>query len=173
MSTSGFHARPYLGWLVAGAVLIASFLGYRHLTGPAASESKRITVLDPRGQPSGVFGRRGAPDSHMMAVYDTDTPPTGSRDELVPVRWLPGWTASTRPSISSTPASQEEEFLEEMQAWFKRNMPYVKTVLRIKSGTPYSDSPELWAEIKKNADGVVFRWAVETAVRRVSPSLPG
>jgi hypothetical protein len=43
-----------------------------------------------------------------------------------------------------------------MQAWFKQNMPSVKTVLRIKSGTPFSDSPELWAEIKQKANGVVF-----------------
>ncbi|NLT65086.1 MAG: hypothetical protein GXX84_00620 [Acidobacteria bacterium] len=158
MSTSGFHARPYLGWLVAGAVLIASFLGYRHLTGPAASESKRITVLDPRGQPSGVFGRRGAPDSHMMALYDPDTHPTVSRDELVPLRMAPRLDSLDNKTIYlvDTGFAGGKEFLEEMQAWFKRNMPYVKTVLRIKSGTPYSDSPELWAEIKKNADGVVF-----------------
>ena len=158
MSTSGFHARPYLGWLVAGAVLIASFLGYRHLTGPAASESKRITVLGPRGQPSGVFGRRGAPDSHMMALYDPDTHPTVSRDELVPLRMAPRLDSLDNKTIYlvDTGFAGGKEFLEEMQAWFKRNMPYVKTVLRIKSGTPYSDSPELWAEIKKNADGVVF-----------------
>lgn len=158
MSTSGFHARPYLGWLVAGAVLIASFLGYRHLTGPAASESKRITVLDPRGQPSGVFGRRGAPDSHMMALYDPDTHPTVSRDELIPLRMAPRLDSLDNKTIYlvDTGFAGGKEFLEEMQAWFKRNMPYVKTVLRIKSGTPYSDSPELWAEIKKNADGVVF-----------------
>lgn len=158
MSTSGFHARPYLGWLVAGAVLIASFLGYRYLAGPAASESKRITVLDPRGQPSGVFGRRGAPDSHMMALYDPDTHPTVSRDELVPLRMAPRLDSLDNKTIYlvDTGFAGGKEFLEEMQAWFKRNMPYVKTVLRIKSGTPYSDSPELWAEIKKNADGVVF-----------------
>ena len=154
----GFYARPYLGWLVAGAVLIASFLGYRHLTGPAASESKRITVLDPRGQPSGVFGRRGAPDSHMMALYDPETHPTISRDELVPLRLAPRLDSLDNKTIYlvDTGFAGGKEFLEEMQAWFKRNMPSVKTVLRIKSGTPYSDSPELWAEIKKNANGVVF-----------------
>lgn len=158
MTTSGFYARPYLGWLVAGAVLIASFLGYRHLTGPAASESKRITVLDPRGQPSGVFGRRGAPDSHMMALYDPETHPTISRDELVPLRLAPRLDSLDNKTIYlvDTGFAGGKEFLEEMQAWFKRNMPSVKTVLRIKSGTPYSDSPELWAEIKKNANGVVF-----------------
>jgi hypothetical protein len=48
------------------------------------------------------------------------------------------------------------EFLEEMQAWFSKNMPSVQTVLRDKGGNMFSDSPELWAELKKNADGVVF-----------------
>ena len=44
----------------------------------------------------------------------------------------------------------------EMKAWFAKNMPSVKTVLRTKSGTPFSDSPELWAEIQKEAYGAVF-----------------
>jgi hypothetical protein len=37
--------------------------------------------------------------------------------------------------------------LEEMQAWFAKNMPGVKTVLKLKSGNYVADDPALWKEI--------------------------
>jgi hypothetical protein len=36
---------------------------------------------------------------------------------------------------------------EEMQAWFAKNMPDVKTVIRMKKGGYEMDDPELWKEI--------------------------
>jgi hypothetical protein len=47
-------------------------------------------------------------------------------------------------------------FLEEMQGWFSRNMPAVKTALRRKAGNMFMDDPELWAEIKEKGDAVVL-----------------
>ena len=45
----------------------------------------------------------------------------------------------------------------EMQKWFTRNMPAVKTVLRIKKGNYIEDDPGLWKEIAdKHADGVIM-----------------
>ena len=45
----------------------------------------------------------------------------------------------------------------EIQAWFTKNMPNVKTVLRIKKGNYIADDPELWKEIAdKKADGVIM-----------------
>ncbi len=45
----------------------------------------------------------------------------------------------------------------EIQAWFARNMPRVKTVLKIKKGNYIADDPELWKEISDNkADGVIM-----------------
>jgi hypothetical protein len=45
----------------------------------------------------------------------------------------------------------------EIQAWFKKNMPGVKTVLRIKKGNYIADDPALWKEIAdKKADGVIM-----------------
>ena len=45
----------------------------------------------------------------------------------------------------------------EIQAWFKKNMPGVKTVLRIKKGNYIADDPELWKEISdKGADAVIM-----------------
>lgn len=47
--------------------------------------------------------------------------------------------------------------LEEMQAWLTRNMPGVKTVYRLKSGSYMSDDPQLWKEIAANkGDGVIM-----------------
>jgi hypothetical protein len=47
--------------------------------------------------------------------------------------------------------------LGEMQAWFKANMPKVNTVYKRKGGGGFTaEDPELWAEIKENADAVVM-----------------
>ena len=45
----------------------------------------------------------------------------------------------------------------EMQAWFTKNMPSVKTVLKLKGGSYIADDPALWKEIVDNgADGVIM-----------------
>ena len=47
--------------------------------------------------------------------------------------------------------------LEEMQAWFTRNMPGVKTIFKLKSGNYASDDPALWKEIADNkGSGVII-----------------
>ncbi len=40
--------------------------------------------------------------------------------------------------------------LEEIQAWFAKNMPSVKTLYKLKSGSYISDDPALWKEIASN-----------------------
>jgi hypothetical protein len=47
--------------------------------------------------------------------------------------------------------------LYEMQAWFAKNMPGVKTIIKLKSGSYIADDPALWKEIADNkADGVII-----------------
>ena len=47
--------------------------------------------------------------------------------------------------------------LEEMQRWFAKNMPGVKTIPRLKSGSYISDDPALWKEIaSKKGNGVIL-----------------
>jgi hypothetical protein len=41
-------------------------------------EDVKLTVLDPKGQPTGIFGQWGEPDSHMMVIFDPETQPTMS-----------------------------------------------------------------------------------------------
>ena len=40
--------------------------------------------------------------------------------------------------------------LEEMQAWFAKNKPGIKTILKLKSGNYVADDPALWKEIAAN-----------------------
>lgn len=45
----------------------------------------------------------------------------------------------------------------EMQAWFQKNMPDVKTVLKLKKGSYIADDPALWKEIADSGgDGVIL-----------------
>jgi hypothetical protein len=156
MSSFHFIARRHLVWIIVGTISLASHIGCGRLGG--SSDDMKLTVLDPRGQPSGIFGRRGEPGAHMMAIFDPETQPTMTRDELVPLRMAPRLNSLDNKAIYlvNTGFEGSREFLEEMQRWFIENMPSVKTVLRNKGGNMFSDSPELWAELKKNADGVVF-----------------
>jgi hypothetical protein len=44
----------------------------------------------------------------------------------------------------------------EIQAWFTKNMPNVKTVLRVKKGNYIEDDPGLWKEIADNKSAGVI-----------------
>ena len=142
-------------------VILLSFWGCEKNYGPAGSgvkEGVKLNVLNPRGQPSGIFGRVGEAGAGMLANRNPDTQPKLSRDELVPLRMAPRLDTLENKTIYlvDTGFAGGKEFLEEMQKWFKENMPSVKTVVHIKSGNAFVDSPELWPELKKKADGVVF-----------------
>ncbi|MGD0102042.1 MAG: hypothetical protein ABSC60_17020 [Acidobacteriota bacterium] len=47
--------------------------------------------------------------------------------------------------------------LGEMRAWFAKNIPSAKIILKVKSGSYISDDPALWKEIAANkANGVIL-----------------
>ena len=47
--------------------------------------------------------------------------------------------------------------LEEMRAWFARNMPGVRIIFKLKSGNYAADDPALWKEIAANkGNGVII-----------------
>jgi hypothetical protein len=158
MSTSNSGAKWYLTFIIAGAILAAAYFGYSYLVPTAGSSEKTFTVLDPRGQPSGIFGRVGAAGAGMMDNRNPELQPKLSREELIPLRMAPRLERLDNKTIYLVDIgfAGGKDFLEELQAWFSTNMPSVKTVVRIKSGNAFSDSPELWAELKAKADGVVF-----------------
>ena len=44
----------------------------------------------------------------------------------------------------------------EIQAWFEKNMPDVKTILKLKKGNYATDDPELWKEVADNGGDAVI-----------------
>jgi hypothetical protein len=46
--------------------------------------------------------------------------------------------------------------LNQVQAWFSRNMPTVTTVFRRKAGPYMEDDPNLWKEIKAQGNAVIM-----------------
>jgi len=89
------------------------------------------TVLNPQGRPTGVF----EPLS-MAPRLDTLN---GKTVYLIDVGFAGGY-----------------EFLEELQAWFSRNVPAAQTILRRKAGNMFLDDPDLWAEVRDKGHAVIF-----------------
>ncbi|HHX73710.1 MAG TPA: hypothetical protein GX699_02250 [Firmicutes bacterium] len=117
-----------------------------------------ITVLDPRGQPSGLFGRR-SDGENPGTILSPRVRPSSTRDELGKLRMAERLDTLEGKLIYlvNTGFFGSKEFLEELDAWFKANIPSLTTVYKEKKNDMYSDDPELWEEIKaNNADGVVI-----------------
>jgi len=52
---------------------------------------------------------------------------------------------------------QNDSIQQQMQAWFTKHMPTVKTIIKIKGGNFVTDDPALWKEIAANhGDGVII-----------------
>ena len=123
-----------------------------------AKNGTKLTVLDPIGQPTGIFGRRLDPDSPPSAIHDPVNQPRDTAEALEKLTMasrldsLDGKTLY----LVNTGFHGSKEFLEEVHDWFNRNRPGVKTVLRDKKTSMFMDEPELWAEIRQNADGAVL-----------------
>jgi len=118
----------------------------------------KITVLDPIGQPSGIFGRRLNVDSPMFAIHDPVNQPRDTAEALSALKMAPRLDTMDGKTVYlvNTGFAGGAEFIEEVDGWFKRNKPNVKTVVRHKKTSMFTDDPELWVEIKKNSDAVVF-----------------
>jgi hypothetical protein len=110
-------------------------------------QNAKMTVLDPHGQPSGIFGRRLDAQSNPRAILDPLEQPSG---ELKPIAMAPrlGSLDGKTIYLVETGFAGSVEFMQELQEWFARNMPSVKTVMRQKKGTMFTDDPQLWAEMK-------------------------
>jgi hypothetical protein len=49
-----------------------------------------------------------------------------------------------------------DTFLDQISVWFKKNMPSVTTVFRLKVGGFADDDPKLWAEIKDKGNAAIM-----------------
>jgi len=116
-----------------------------------------ITVLDPRGQPSGIFGRSLDPDN-PWAIHDPVKQPRDTMEALSALKMVPRLDSLEGKTVYlvNTGFAGAKEFMEELQEWFKSNLPSVKTELRHKKTSMFSHEPELWKEIEENGDAVIF-----------------
>jgi hypothetical protein len=120
--------------------------------------SKRLlTVLDPKGQPSGVFGRV-LDLSNPHAILDPEGQPTTNLESFEQYKMadrldtLEGKTVY----LVETGFAGAADFMKEVQGWFEREMPSVKTVLRSKAGNMFTDDPELLREIAEHGDAAII-----------------
>jgi hypothetical protein len=121
-------------------------------------QEPKLTVLDPVGQPSGVFGRRLDPDSPLRAIHDPVYQPKDTVENLSSLKMAPRLDTLDDKTVYlvNTGFAGSKEFMEELQDWFSRNRPRVKTVLRHKKTSMFTDEPELWQEIKENGDAAIL-----------------
>ena len=117
--------------------------------------SKKITVLDPRGQPSGIYGKALNPESDMMELLNPFAQPEGTLERVKMAPRLSSLDGKTVYLID-TGFAGARDFMEEVQGWFSQNRPDIKTVLRSKAGNTFATDPVLWKEIKEKGDAVVF-----------------
>ena len=114
-----------------------------------------LTVIDPRGQPSGIFGLSLNPESNPGDIQDPLSQPKGAEKlaQMAPrLNSLDGKTIY----LVDTLFAGSNEFMQEVQGWFSKNMPSVKTIFRHKIGTIFTNDPGLWAEIKEKGDGAIL-----------------
>ncbi len=112
-------------------------------------QSSKVSVLDPRGQPSGVFGRRLDAQSKPSDILNPATQPSS---DVKPITMAPRLNSLDGKTVYlvETGFGGSFEFMQELQDWFSRNMPSVKTLIRHKRGTMFTDDPDLWREIKSS-----------------------
>ena len=113
----------------AGALLSLCLLG---LSGAAlaATADPAITVLSPMGKPPAI---------QMLAMAPRLDTLKGKTIYVVDDGFVGG-----------------DVLLNEIVAWFGRNMPEVKAVYRRKAGGFTADDPVLWAEIKEKGDAMIM-----------------
>ena len=122
MSSVHFFTGWRMGAVAAGIVILLSFWGCEKSEESADAGIKdgvKLTVLNPRGQPSGIFGRVGEAGAGMLANRNPDTQPKMSRDELIPLRMAPRLDSLENKTIYLVDTGFEggKAFLEEMQVW--------------------------------------------------------
>ncbi|MDD5338633.1 MAG: hypothetical protein PHG35_04375 [Dehalococcoidales bacterium] len=123
-----------------------------------SKDGKKITVLDPIGQPSGIFGSRLNPDSVPWAIHDPVNQPRDTAEKLEHLNMAPRLDNLEGKIVFlvNTGFAGGKEFIEELDAWFKENRPNIKTEVRHKQTSMFTDEPQLWAEIKQKGDAAIL-----------------
>jgi hypothetical protein len=121
-------------------------------------DGTKIKVLDPVGQPSGIFGSRLNPDSMPWAIHDPVNQPRDTAEKLGHLKMAPRLDKLEGKTVFlvNTGFAGGKEFIEELDAWFKQNRPNIKTEVRNKKTSMFTDEPELWVEIKQKGDAAIL-----------------
>ncbi len=116
-------------------------------------------VLDPVGQPSGIFGRISDPDSKNTGVvldpYRQPTQELSSMENQLMASRLDSLEGKVV-YLVETGFHGAKDFMHEAAGWFARNMPAVKIESRSTRGGIFTDDPDLWEEIKAKGDAAII-----------------
>jgi hypothetical protein len=115
-------------------------------------------VLDPVGQPSGVFGRISDPTSkNTGVVLDPYRQPTQRLSSMEGQLMAPRLDSLEGKVVYlvETGFHGAKDFMDQAADWFSRNMPAVKIEPRSTHGGIFSDDPALWAEIEEKGDAAI------------------
>jgi hypothetical protein len=116
-------------------------------------------VLDPVGQPSGVFGRISDPTSKNTGVvldpYRQPTQKLSSMEGQLMASRLDTLEGKTV-YLVETGFHGAKDFMEQAAGWFSRNIPGVKLESRSTRGSIFTDDPALWAEIEQKGDAAII-----------------
>ena len=116
-------------------------------------------VLDPVGQPSGIFGRISDPTSkNTGVVLDPYRQPTQALSSMEGQLMAPRLDSLEGKIVYlvETGFVGSREFMEQAAGWFARNMPGVKIESRSTQGSIFTDDPALWAEIAEQGDAAII-----------------
>jgi hypothetical protein len=116
-------------------------------------------VLDPVGQPSGIFGRISDPTSQNTGVVLD--PYRQPRQDLLSME---GQLMAPRLNslegkvvyLVETGFHGAKDFMDQVAGWFSRNLPSAKIESRTTQGSIFSDDPALWAEIEEKGDAAII-----------------
>jgi hypothetical protein len=116
------------------------------------------SVLDPVGQPSGIFGRISDPTSkNTGVVLDPYRQPIQELSSMEGQLMAPRLESLEGKVVYlvDTGFHGAKDFMEQAAQWFSRNMPAVKIETRSTQGSIFSDDPALWAEIREKGNAAI------------------
>ncbi len=116
-------------------------------------------VMDPVGQPTGIFGRVSDPSNkNMGVVLDPFRQPTESVDSMHGQLMAPRLETLDGKILYlvETGFHGARDFMNLVEKWFNKNMPEVKTIQKSTQGMIFTDDPALWAEIEEKGDAVIL-----------------
>jgi hypothetical protein len=115
-------------------------------------------VLDPVGQPSGIFGRISDPTlKNSGVVLDPYRQPTQELSSMEGQLMAPRLDSLDGKVVYlvETGFHGAKDFMDQVADWFSRNMPAVKTESR-STHSIFSADPALWDEIRKKGHAAII-----------------